>query len=180
MARPTKQDAQLLLSLMDIFLSDSVREARKWWRTLPDGLSLEGFEKRFPRGSEGWEHFSTMAVFWETAGSLMRRGLLHEEIAFDTFMDAPPWGKIERIIHDRRKREKAPAEGENFEWISKRARTWVKKREAAIRREVASAQPRAWIDPPHGRYCFTAATTTLLAPNDFVIRFVLSEDDFAK
>ena len=40
--------------------------------------------------------------------------------------------------------------------------------------------PRAWIDPPHGRYCFTAATTTLLAPNDFVIRFVLSEDDFAK
>src|SRR5437879_5565881 len=40
--------------------------------------------------------------------------------------------------------------------------------------------PRAWIDPPHGRYCFAAATTTLLAPNDFVIRFVLSEEDFAK
>ena len=139
MPRPTKQDAQVLLTLMEIFLSDSVREARKWWRTLPDGLSLEGFEKRFPRGGEGWEHFSTMAVFWETAGSLMRRGFLHEEIAFDTFMDAPPWGKIERIIHDRRKREKAPAEGENFEWIAKRARTWVKKREAAIRSEVASA-----------------------------------------
>jgi len=29
-------------------------------------------------------------------------------------------------------------------------------------------------------YRFTAATTTLLAPKDFVIRFVLSEDDFAK
>src|SRR5881628_637244 len=67
MSKPTTQDAQALLTLMDIFLSDSVREARKWCRTLPDGLSLEEFEKRFPRGSEGWEHFSTMAIFWETA-----------------------------------------------------------------------------------------------------------------
>ena len=138
MAKPTKQDAQLLLTLMDIFLSDSVREARKWWRTLPDGLSLEEFEKRFPRGSEGWEHFSTMAIFWETAGSLMRRGLLQEDLAFDTFMDAPPWGKVERIVSDRRKREKAPAEGENFEWIAGKARTWVKKREAAIRKASGS------------------------------------------
>jgi hypothetical protein len=63
MPRPTKQDAQLLPTLMDVYLFDSVREARRWWRTLPEGLSLEEFEKRFPRGSEGWEHFSTMAIF---------------------------------------------------------------------------------------------------------------------
>ncbi len=140
MPSPTKQDAQTLLTLMDIFLSDSVREARKWWRTLPDGLSLEEFEKRFPRGSEGWEHFSTMAIFWETSGSLMRRGLLQEDLAFDTFMDAPPWGKVERIVRDRRKQEKAPAEGENFEWIAGRARTWVKAREAALRKADASSR----------------------------------------
>jgi len=142
MSKPTRQDAQALLTLMDIFLSDSVREARKWWRTLPDGLSLEEFEKRFPRGSEGWEHFSTMAIFWETAGSLMRRGLIDEDLAFDTFMDAPPWGKVERIIGDRRKREKAPAEGENFEWIAARARIWVKQREASIRKANASRRTR--------------------------------------
>ncbi len=142
MRRPTKQDAQVLLTLMDIFLSNSVREARKWRRTLLDGLSLEEFEKRFPRGSEGWEHFSTMAIFWETPGSLMRRGLLQEDLAFDTFMDAPPWGKVERIVLDRRKRERAPAEGENFEWIARRAKTWVKKREAAIRKANASRRTR--------------------------------------
>jgi hypothetical protein len=68
----------------------------------------------------------------------MRRGLIDEDLAFDTFMDAPPWGKVERIIRDRRKREKAPAEGENFEWIAGRARTWVKQREAAIRKETFS------------------------------------------
>ncbi len=140
MPRPTKQDAEILLTLMDIFLSDAMREARKWWRTLPEGLRLKEFEKRFPRGSEGWENLTTMAIFWETAGSLMRRGLLQEDLAFDTFMDAPPWGKVERIVRDRRKREKAPAEGENFEWIAARARIWVKQREAAIRR--ANASPR--------------------------------------
>ena len=138
MPRPTKQDAETLLTLMDIYLSDSVREARKWWRTLPDGLNLEEFEKRFPRGSEGWEHLSTMAIFWETAGSLMRRGLISEDLAFDTFMDAPPWEKVERIVRDRRTREKAPAEGENLEWIAGRAKAWVRKREATIRKQAAS------------------------------------------
>src|SRR5206468_4836164 len=78
----------------------------------------------------------------ETAGSLMRRGLIDEDLAFDTFMDAPPWGKVERIIGDRRKREKAPAEGENFEWIAARARIWVKQREASIRKANVSRRTR--------------------------------------
>ena len=151
MSKPTTQDAQVLLTLMDIFLSDSVREARKWWRTLADGLSLAEFEKRFPRGSEGWEHFSTLAIFWETTGSLMRRGLLSEDLAFDTFMDAPPWGKVERIVRDRRKREKAPAEGENFEWIAGKARAWVREREAAIRKADASSSRRTTVSPPQRR-----------------------------
>jgi len=68
----------------------------------------------------------------------LQRGLVHKDLAFDTFMDAPLWGKDERIVRDRRKREKAPAEGENFEWIVSRARTWVKKREAAIRKASGS------------------------------------------
>src|SRR5947199_10615449 len=102
MARPTKQDAQLLLSLMDSFLSDSVREARKWWRTLPDGLSLEGFEKRFPRGSEGWEHFSTIVIFWETAGYRLGRGRIDQVLAFDTCMDAHRWRQLDGIIEECR------------------------------------------------------------------------------
>ena len=142
MPKPTKQDAQLLMALMEVFLSNPVRETRRWWRTLPEGLSLKEFEQRFPRGSKGWEHFTTMAVFWETAGSLMRRGLLNEDLAFDTFMDAPPWSKAKRIIWDRRGREKAPAEGENFEWIAKRAKVWVERREAQIRRTTAKAKSR--------------------------------------
>ncbi len=134
MAKPTKQDAQLLLTLMDISVSDPVREAYRWLRTLQDGLSLEEFEQKFPRGSEGWEHFTTVAIFWETTGSLMRRGLLNEDLAFDTFLDAPPWSKMEGIVRDRRKRENAPAEGENLEWMAMRARDWVKRREASIRK----------------------------------------------
>src|SRR2546428_14019479 len=114
MSRPTKQDSQILLTLMDIFLSESVREARKWWRTLPEGLSLEEFEKRFPRGSEGWEHFSSMAIFWEPAGSALRCRLLQGVGAFLSFIDAPRWGQVGRIVRDRRKRGRAPCEGEEL------------------------------------------------------------------
>ncbi len=134
MAKPTKQDAQILLTLMDISLSGPVREAYKWLRSVPEGLSLEELEQKFPRGSDGWEHFTTMAIFWETTGSLMRRGLLNEDLAFDTFLDAPPWPKLERIVRDRRERERSPAEGENLEWIAMRAREWVERRGAAIRK----------------------------------------------
>lgn len=140
MPKPSKQDAEILLTLMDISLSNPVREAYQWLRTLPAGLGLEEFEQKFPRGSDGWEHFTTLAIFWETAGSLMRRGLLNEDLAFDTFLDAPPWSKLERIVRDRREREKAPAEGENLEWIATRAREWVRKREEALRREKTPAR----------------------------------------
>jgi hypothetical protein len=140
MAKPTKQDTQILLTLMDIYLSAPVSEAYRWLRTVPEGLGLEEFEQKFPRGSEGWGHFSTIAIFWETAGSLMRRGLLNEDLAFDTFLDAPPWKKMERLIRDRREREKSPAEGENIEWIAGKARAWVSKRQAAITRAKTSGR----------------------------------------
>jgi len=92
-------------------------------------MSLDEFESRFPKNSEGYDHFFNIVVFWETVGSLMRRGLVSEDLAFDTFLDAPPWRVVERIMKDRRERDKAPLEAENFEWIAKRAKEWISRRE---------------------------------------------------
>ncbi|MCI4371721.1 MAG: hypothetical protein L3J78_03635 [Thermoplasmata archaeon] len=142
MPEPTKEDAQILVMLMEIDMSGPMTAARKWLRALPEGMSLEAFEAQFPRGSDGWESLGTIAVFWETVGSLIRRGLIPEELAFDTFLDAPPWPKLKGIILGRRAREHSPAEGENIEWVSKRARNWVKKRASAIRATSASRSNR--------------------------------------
>jgi broad specificity phosphatase PhoE len=141
MPEPTKQDAQILLTLMELDMSEPMREARKWLRTQPEGLSLDEFEAKFPRGSDGWESLTNLAIYWETVGSLIRRGLLDEGLAFDTFLDAPPWAKLKGIVLGRRAKENAPAEGENLEWVAGRARSWVDRRAATIRK-TGSARSR--------------------------------------
>ena len=92
-------------------------------------MSLEEFETRFPRGSEGYENFINLVCFWETVGSLTRKGLLKEDLAFDTFLDNPPWIKAERIFKEMRERDKRPLEAVNFEWVSLRAKQWIQKKE---------------------------------------------------
>ena len=96
--QPSPRDGSTLLSLMQIFFSDPIMKARRFWRTeLSEGISLADFESRFPKGSEGYEHFINLASFWETVGSLMQKGLVNEDLAFDTFLDNPPWKKAAKI-----------------------------------------------------------------------------------
>ena len=62
--QPSPQDASTLLSLMQIFFSEPILNARRFWRTeLSDSMSLSDFEAHFPRGSEGYEHFINLASF---------------------------------------------------------------------------------------------------------------------
>jgi hypothetical protein len=126
--KPEREDAELLLKLFDMYFSGPVREGRKWLRGLPEGLRLKGLLARHPQGSEGYEHFITIMSFWETVGSLMKRGIISQELAFDTFLDGPPWGKVKKIVNDIRKERKNPLEGENLEWVAARARAWQKRR----------------------------------------------------
>jgi len=124
------EDAQVLLSVMQILFSDPIVKAERWWRTGPKkDMSLEEFETRFPRGSEGYENFINLVCFWETVGSLTRKGLLKEDLAFDTFLDNPPWIKAERIFKEMRERDKRPLEAVNFEWVALRAKQWIQKKE---------------------------------------------------
>ena len=114
------------MSTMQILFSDPIVKAERWWRTeLKKDMSMEEFETRFPRGSEGREHFINFVCFWETVGALVRKDLLKEDLAFSTFLDSPPWFKVERIFREMRERDKQPLEAENFEWVASRATKWI-------------------------------------------------------
>ena len=119
----------MLLGVMSAYLSEPMRQARRFWRTIPDGLGFDELLKKYPRGSEEFEHISNIMIFWETIGSLLKHGLLNEDLAFDTFLDAPPWSKVERFFKERRKKERSPLEGENIEYAFRRSLKWKKTRE---------------------------------------------------
>ena len=141
--QPLMQDASMMLTLMQIFFSEPLLKARRFWRTeLTEGMSLSDFESRFPKGSEGYEHFINFASFWETLGSLMQKGLVNEDLAFDTFLDAPPWNKAAGIFKGRRERDKQPLEGVNFEWIAGRASKWIARHERELQQQERPGRGR--------------------------------------
>ena len=65
-----------------------------------------------------------MLTFWETVGALLKKGLLSEELAFDTFLDAPPWKKIEAAALSLREERQDPRELENLEYAYHRSVEW--------------------------------------------------------
>ncbi len=132
MPKPSVQDADMLLQVMATYLSEPMKKSRGFWRTVPDGLGFEELMKKYPRGSEGYEHIINMMIFWETVGSLLKRNLLNQELAFDTFLDAPPWPKVERFFKEMRRKENSPLEGENIEQAFKLSEKWKKARQKML------------------------------------------------
>jgi hypothetical protein len=122
--QPGRSDVDLLLRILELFLSEPLRKARNFWRTIPEGLTFAELEEKFPRGTEGFEHIDTVLTFWETVGALLEKGLLSEELAFDTFLDAPPWKKIEAAAVSLREERQDPRELENLEYAYHRSVAW--------------------------------------------------------
>lgn len=127
-AVPDRVDAGIMLQVLQIYLSAPVVAARGFWRTLPEGINKAELEAAYPAGTEGHNHVFTLLYFWETIGGLLKQGLLSEELAFDTVLDAPPWPTIEQFIRDLRVERDEPREGENIEYAYKRARAFAAER----------------------------------------------------
>lgn len=121
---------------MQILFSPAVLLAEKFCRSeIAEGMSLEEFESKFPKGSEGYGHFINLACFWETVGYLMKEGLLNQDLAFSTFLDGPPWNRVRKIFLERRERDDQPMEGINFEWVGTRAKEWIEEHERKMNRK---------------------------------------------
>lgn len=125
---PDRGDADLLVRLLDLYLSEPVAAARAFVRTIPDGRTMAELHEQHPPGSIGHRQIDTVMIFWETVGSLIKHGLLSEDLAFDTFLDAPPWPKMEVAIRSLREERGNPLEGENIEYAHHRAQAWMKAR----------------------------------------------------
>lgn len=119
---PTYEDAKLLLELDERQRTDAFVKARQWWfLALPEEppMEFEEFEKKNAQGSKGETNLWYVASFWETAGVLVRRKLLSEDLFFDRFSMLPYWERAKRIIRGYQ-RKYNPRLAENFEWLAKR------------------------------------------------------------
>jgi hypothetical protein len=135
-AKPTYEDARLLVEMVKLTQDEKFAKARSWYfANLPEDppMKLEEFENKFPEGSEGNEAFSLVSSHFETAGVLVKHGVLNEDLYFDRYFVEPYWDRAKVIVREQRGKWH-PAIAENFEWLARRAGTWRRKQAAQKKR----------------------------------------------
>jgi len=91
-----------------------------------DASSLAELNERYPRGSRERHLFAEFLGFYEGAGVLVSRGLLHDDVYFDApFALELVWPKVGSIIDEMRE-QLDPAAWENVAWLAKRYEAWSK------------------------------------------------------
>lgn len=124
MRDPNQEDAALYLRIWSLKDTAVQAEARSWFFESFAATSLDELNERYPRGSRERHLFAEFLGFYEGAGVLVSRGLLHEDVYFDApFALELVWPKVSPIIEEMQERLD-PAAWENVAWLAKRYDAW--------------------------------------------------------
>ena len=127
MPRPTKDDAKLILKLVELGQSEDQREAFRWLMSEFSAKDYDEFQAKYAPGSEDLQRVTRLLGFFETIGVLVSHGLLNEDLVFDlSFGMDPVWEKLGPIIPGWRE-QVMPALWENAVWLHDRYAEWQKK-----------------------------------------------------
>jgi len=120
---PNQEDAALYLRIWSLKDTAVQAEARAWFFERFAASTLDEFDERSPRGSRERHLFAEFLGFYEGAGVLVSRGLLHEDVYFDApFALELVWPKVSAIVEAMQEHD--PAAWENVAWLAKRYEAW--------------------------------------------------------
>jgi len=123
--RPTKDDADLLIRMMEMSSNSRMQEAMTWFDKEFKAKNYAEFKEKYPMGSPGNDHFGMIVGQFELAGVLVSHGLLNENLYFDFSGIGFVWDRLGAIIEGQRK-EMGPALWENAVWLAERQKKWSK------------------------------------------------------
>jgi hypothetical protein len=124
------KEADLLLRLVELQLTEPYQKAIRWWATTfskAPSMTVDEYEKRFPEGSQGDVRFNIVARFWEAAGAIVKHRLVGEDLFFDRFRGVgSEWRRVKTILLGAR-RKYDPGLALNFEYLAAREAAWRKR-----------------------------------------------------
>ena len=118
MARPTRDDALVMIELAQWHSQAGVAEALNWVRSDEFVTDYSGFNTRHPAGSEGRLRTMKVFYFYETVGTLYKHNLFSEELLFDWLDVAPVWNRMKGVGVGMRESVGSPRLWENFEALA--------------------------------------------------------------
>ena len=124
MARPSAEDVKLILHLYELRRDPELRRARSFVISEFNPKTWDEVRIHYLTGDELDRHFRMATSYWEMVAAFVNRGLLNEELFFDTHgEDIVIWKKIEPIVKGARKQIR-PTWLWNLERMARRHQTW--------------------------------------------------------
>lgn len=101
--KPTHADAELLLHLYEIRREPELRRARQWFLVEFKPAGWAEIKARYLSHSVEDRWFRMTISYWEMVGTLVNRGVLHDDLFFDhTGEDVVTWARCEPWIAEAR------------------------------------------------------------------------------
>jgi hypothetical protein len=120
MAAPTRDDAQLVVQLAGVGAQLELGKANSFIWSEEFIADYAEFKKEFPPGSKELGRVNTLAGWYETVATLVKHGLLHEELVQDWLAIGMTWKRLEPILLGMREESGEPRLYENFEALAAR------------------------------------------------------------
>jgi hypothetical protein len=154
MGQTNHEQAQLMLKLYDLRREPRLREARAWFISQFWVSSPEEILQKYPSGTDANASIRMVTSYWEMACGLVNRGLIDDELFFETNAEFWfVWEKIRAIAPAWRTMFKNPIAFRNLEAAAKRLEQWwsqvapevaeMSRQRLAVMRENAAKAARA-------------------------------------
>ncbi|MGE3274454.1 MAG: hypothetical protein AB7O67_05045 [Vicinamibacterales bacterium] len=121
-ARPTFDDANLLLRLYEMRREERMRQARAWFTAKFKVKSLQELQALAPSGSDENAFYRQVITYWDLVASFITSGILHKELFFQSGRELLlVWERLRPVLPEIRAAYKDPhylahleAVGEDF------------------------------------------------------------------
>ena len=129
MGQPTNEQVNLMLKFYELRREPLLRQAREWFIGNFHANSIEDMMKNYPPGSQGNTFMRMTISYWDMAANLVNRGLMDEELFFETSGEQwLVWERVKPIMPAWRAGFKNPHIMANLEEHCKRYEAWREKR----------------------------------------------------
>jgi hypothetical protein len=146
--QPTYEQAQLHLQVYDLRREERLRQARDWFQANYFAETLEEANRIAAPNTQNGRYVGMVIGYWEQACALLNRGLLNEELFFETSGEFfGTWEQLKAVVPQFREAFKDPHMLENLEKAAKRFEEWSNQRSpgfiAAMREYVQQERSKA-------------------------------------
>lgn len=128
MAKPTHDDAMVMMQLAQMLSTPSTQEALDFIRS--DEFKRD--PQAFRRGTAESRKIQTVLGTYETIGTLYKHDLINEDLLFDWLAISAVWDHVRDYALAQRKESGTDALWENFELMAKADQTWRSRHTATV------------------------------------------------